>query len=35
MFTLPCRTLMHYERWATSGLNAVIADNATLVETAA
>jgi uncharacterized damage-inducible protein DinB len=27
MFTLPYRTLMHYKRWATNGLNAVIADN--------
>jgi len=27
MFTLPYRTLMHYKRWATNGLNAVIAEN--------
>lgn len=27
MFTLPYRTLMHYKRWATNGLNAVVADN--------
>jgi uncharacterized damage-inducible protein DinB len=27
MFTLPYRTLIHYKRWATNGLNAVIADN--------
>lgn len=27
MLTLPYRTLMHYKRWATNGLNAVIADN--------
>lgn len=27
MFTLPYRTLVHYKRWATNGLNAVIADN--------
>jgi len=26
MFTLPYRTLMHYTRWATNGLNSVIAD---------
>ena len=26
MFTLPYRTLMHYKRWATNGLNSVIAD---------
>lgn len=26
MFTLPYRTLMHYKRWATNGLNAVIAE---------
>jgi len=28
MFTLPYRTLIHYKRWATNGLNAVIAENA-------
>jgi len=27
MFTLPYRTLVHYKRWATNGLNTVIADN--------
>lgn len=27
MFTLPYRTLIHYKRWATNGLNAVVADN--------
>ncbi|HEX2889413.1 DinB family protein [Vineibacter terrae] len=27
MLTLPYRTLMHYKRWATNGLNAVIAEN--------
>jgi uncharacterized damage-inducible protein DinB len=27
MFTLPYRTLIHYKRWATNGLNSVIADN--------
>jgi uncharacterized damage-inducible protein DinB len=27
MFTLPYRTLIHQKRWATNGLNAVIADN--------
>jgi uncharacterized damage-inducible protein DinB len=27
MFTLPYRTLMHYKRWATNGLNAVVTDN--------
>jgi uncharacterized damage-inducible protein DinB len=27
MFTLPYRTLMHYKRWATDGLNSVIAGN--------
>jgi uncharacterized damage-inducible protein DinB len=27
MFTLPYRTLMHYKRWATNGLNVVVADN--------
>jgi uncharacterized damage-inducible protein DinB len=27
MFTLPYRTLIHYKRWATNGLNAVIAEN--------
>jgi len=27
MFTLPYRTLMHYKRWATNGLNAVISEN--------
>jgi uncharacterized damage-inducible protein DinB len=27
MFTLPYRTLIHYKRWATNGLNAVLADN--------
>src|SRR5689334_8389071 len=27
MFTLPYRTLMHYKRWATNGLNSVIAEN--------
>ena len=27
MHTLPYRTLMHYKRWATNGLNAVIAGN--------
>ena len=27
MFTLPYRTLIHYKRWATNGLNTVIADN--------
>jgi uncharacterized damage-inducible protein DinB len=27
MFTLPYRTLVHYKRWATNGLNSVIADN--------
>jgi uncharacterized damage-inducible protein DinB len=27
MFTLPYRTLMHYKRWATNGLNSVIADS--------
>ncbi len=26
MFTLPYRTLVHYKRWATNGLNAVIAE---------
>jgi uncharacterized damage-inducible protein DinB len=27
MFTLPYRTLMHQKRWATNGLNAVVAEN--------
>src|SRR5689334_2755999 len=27
MFTLPYRTLVHQKRWATNGLNAIIADN--------
>ena len=27
MFTLPYRTLIHCKRWATNGLNAVLADN--------
>src|SRR6478735_5321456 len=27
MFTLPYRTLMQYMRWATNGLNAVVAEN--------
>jgi uncharacterized damage-inducible protein DinB len=27
MFTLPYRTLMHYKRWATNGLNSVLAEN--------
>jgi len=27
MFTLPYRTLIHYKRWATNGLNSVIAEN--------
>jgi uncharacterized damage-inducible protein DinB len=27
MFTLPYRTLIHYKRWATNGLNSVVADN--------
>ena len=27
MLTLPYRTLIHYKRWATNGLNAVIAEN--------
>lgn len=27
MFTLPYRTLMHYKRWATNGLNSVLAGN--------
>jgi len=27
MFTLPYRTLVHYKRWATNGLNTVVADN--------
>lgn len=27
MFTLPYRTLMHCKRWATNGLNGVVADN--------
>jgi uncharacterized damage-inducible protein DinB len=27
MLTLPYRTLMHYKRWATNGLNSVIAEN--------
>ena len=27
MLTLPYRTLMHYKRWATNGLNSVIAGN--------
>jgi uncharacterized damage-inducible protein DinB len=26
MFTLPYRTLMHYKRWATNGLNSVLVD---------
>lgn len=26
MFTLPYRTLMHYKRWATNGLNSVLAE---------
>lgn len=26
MFTLPYRTLVHYKRWATNGLNAVLAE---------
>ena len=26
MFTLPYRTLIHYKRWATNGLNAIIAE---------
>lgn len=26
MFTHPCSILMHYKRWATNGLNSVIAD---------
>src|SRR5262245_4060084 len=27
MFTLPYRTLMHFKRWATNGLNSVLAEN--------
>jgi uncharacterized damage-inducible protein DinB len=27
MFTLPYRTLIHQKRWATNGLNAVVAEN--------
>lgn len=27
MFTLPYRTLIHYKRWATNGLNGVVAEN--------
>jgi uncharacterized damage-inducible protein DinB len=27
MFTLPYRTLIHYKRWATNGLNSVLAEN--------
>jgi uncharacterized damage-inducible protein DinB len=27
MFTLPYRTLIHYKRWATNGLNGVLAEN--------
>ena len=27
MSTLPDRTLMHYKRWATNGLNGVVAGN--------
>ncbi len=27
MFTLPYRTLMHYKRWATNGVNSVVAEN--------
>jgi uncharacterized damage-inducible protein DinB len=27
MFTLPYRTLIHQKRWATNGLNAIIAEN--------
>ena len=27
MFTLPYRTLIHFKRWATNGLNSVVADN--------
>jgi uncharacterized damage-inducible protein DinB len=27
MFTLPYRTLIHYKRWATNGLNTVIAES--------
>ena len=27
MLTLPYRTLVHYKRWATNGLNGVIAEN--------
>src|ERR1700760_2196495 len=27
MFTLPYRTLIHYKRWATNGLNDVVANN--------
>jgi uncharacterized damage-inducible protein DinB len=27
MLTLPYRTLVHYKRWATNGLNAVVGDN--------
>src|SRR5262245_49806326 len=27
MLTLPYRTLMHYKRWATNGLNSVISGN--------
>jgi uncharacterized damage-inducible protein DinB len=27
MFTLPYRTLMHYKRWATNGLNGVVAEH--------
>ncbi|MBI2738636.1 MAG: DinB family protein [Rhodospirillales bacterium] len=27
MFTLPYRTLVHYKRWATNGLNSVIAES--------
>jgi len=27
MFTLPYRTLIHYKRWATNGLNGVLAES--------
>jgi hypothetical protein len=27
MLTLPYRTLMHYKRWATNGLNSALAEN--------
>jgi uncharacterized damage-inducible protein DinB len=33
MFTLPYRTLIHQKRWATNGLNAVIAENVERVPT--